>query len=283
MLPPTGMQGAAEGARVELGGLTFVVGPPALVHADEARWLRTFASPAPGACDLLLELRADPPRGFGLGELPDAQPARVEAAGPTVRVRHRHFCAELRPAEGRGWLYRAQPPLGLSIALRVAQAALLPLRGALPLHAAGLVLDGSGLAFFGVSGAGKSSLAGLAPGPVFSDELVVVGGSPPQLRASGFWGELGDGAPAPPAPLAGLFELDKRSALELDRLPASEAFRRLLPVTLVPAQGEAWRAALDVLGRLLREVPAWRLGWRRDQPPWEALRTRAVPVSAGRS
>lgn len=277
------MQDGQERARVELGGLAFEVGPAARLHPEERRWLSAFAAPGGAPCDLDLELRLDPPRGFRLDELPDAQPARVEAAGSLLRVRHRHFCAELHPGEGRGWLYRARPPLGLSIALRVAQAALLPLRGALPLHAAGLVLDGAGLAFFGVSGAGKSTLAGLAPGPVFSDELVVAGARPPRLRASGFWGERGDGPPVPPAPLAGLFELDQRPALELRRLPAAEAFRRLLPVLLVPPQSEPWHAALEVLGALSREVPAWRLGWRPDQPPWEALRALAAPALAGRS
>ena len=272
-----------ERARVELGGLAFEVGPVACLHPEELRWLAAFAAPGGSPCDLDLELRSEPPRGLGLEQLADGQPARVEAAGPLVRVRHRWFCAELHPSAGRGWLYRARPPLGLAIALRVAQAALLPLRGALPLHAAGLVLDGAGLAFFGVSGAGKSTLAGLFPGPVFSDELVVAGGRPPRLRASGFWGELGDGPPAPPVRLAGLFELDKRPALELLRLPATEAFRRLLPVVLVPPQSEPWHAALEVLGGLLKEVPAWRLGWRPDQPPWEALRALRAGAPAERA
>ncbi len=277
------MQDGQERARVELGGLAFEVGPAARLHPEERRWLSAFAAPGRARPDLDLELRAGSPRGLGLDELPDAQPARVEAAGPLVRVRHRHFCAELHPGAGRGWIYRARPPLGLSIALRVAQAALLPLRGALPLHAAGLVLDGAGLAFFGVSGAGKSTLAGLFPGPVLSDELVVAGGRPPRLRASGFWGERCDGPPAPPAPLAGLFELDKRPALELFRLPAAEAFRRLLPVVLVPPQSEPWHAALEALSGLLKEVPAWRLGWRPDQPPWEALRALCAAAPAERA
>lgn len=267
------MQAGQESARVELGGLTFEVGPRALLHPDESLWLAAFASSTPGPPALLLELRADRPERFGLGELPDAQPARVEASGESVLVRHRHFCAELLPQHGRGWLYRTRPPLGLKVALRVAQAALLPLRGALPLHAAGLDLDGAGLAFFGVSGAGKSTLAGLAPGPVLSDELVVAGGEPPLLRGSGFWGELGEGRPAAPVPLYSLFELDKQPGLELRQLPATEAFRRLLAVTLVPPQAEAWRAALDVAGRLAREVPAWRLGWTPAEPPWSALRS----------
>jgi hypothetical protein len=267
------MQDGQGSARVELGGLTFEVGPHALLHVDESRWLARFAGSSGGSPALRLELRADAPAGFGLGDLPDAQPAQVEAQGDGLLVRHRLFCAELRPRQGRGWLHRTRPPLGLSIALRVAQAALLPLHGALPLHAAGLDLDGAGLACFGLSGAGKSTLAGLAPGPVFSDELVVVGGRPPLLRASGFWGELGEGRPAAPVPLAALFELDKQPGLELRRLPAAEAFRRLLPVTLVPPQAEAWRAALDVLGQLLRDVPAWRLGWTPAQPPWGALRS----------
>ncbi len=267
------MQDGQERARVELGGLTFEVGPRVLLHPDEDQWLAGFASSTTGSPALRLELLADPPTGFGLGELPDAQPAQVEARGEGLLVRHRHFCAELLPRRGRGWLYRARPPLGLQIALRVAQAALLPLHGALPLHAAGLDLDGAGLVFFGISGAGKSTLAGLAPGPVFSDELVVLRGQPPLLRASGFWGELGEGRRAAPVPLVALFELDQRPGLELRRLPATEAFRRLLAVTLVPGQTEAWRAALDVLGRLLREVPAWRLGWTPAQPPWNALRS----------
>src|SRR5262249_44795999 len=106
---------------------------------------------------------------------PERGPAVVDWVEGRVRISHGAFVGEVDPIGARGRLHRSVPEaFPLEITLRMAMAARLPLLGGLPLHAAGIVIEGRALAFFGPSGAGKSTLAGLSPHPVLSDELVAV-------------------------------------------------------------------------------------------------------------
>ncbi len=206
-------------------------------------------------------------------DLPDFAPARLEVVGGRVRVLHRRYLAELDPAAGTGWLYRANGPAGLNVVLRLAESCRLPLVGGLPLHAAGVVLDGSGLAFFGPSGAGKSTLAASFEGTPLSDELVAVAGEPFRLWGTGFWGTFeGEKRSVDSAPLAALVALDKGTGFALERLDAAIARRLLVGAILIPLETRLWSAALSVVGRLVREVPVYRMTWSPSAPPWAELR-----------
>jgi len=195
-----------------------------------------------------------------------------------VRIGHARFVAELDPAGLSGSLYRAPGRAsGLEVALRAALCSRLPLDGGLPLHAAGLVVDGRGVVFFGPSGAGKSTLAGVSPHPVLSDELVaVVPGRPFSLTATGFWGTLDGGRSHPGSwPLAALVELGKgRPEPRFERLGTREALVRLVGVLMVPPGPPLWEAALATLGRLVRDTPVERLAWSPVRPPWPEIRAR---------
>jgi hypothetical protein len=194
-----------------------------------------------------------------------------------VRVGHAAFVAELDPAGLSGSLFRVagQAP-GIEVALRTALCSRLALDGGLPLHAAGIVVGGRGVVCFGPSGAGKSTLAALSPHPVLSDELVaVVPGEPFSLVATGFWGTL-DSARARTGswPLAALLELDKGSELRFSPLGTREALVRLIGVLMVPPGPPLWTAALQTLGRLVREVKVERLSWSPAQAPWREIEAR---------
>ena len=198
----------------------------------------------------------------------------VEGAdGGRVRLRHARFLAEIDAFGGSARLYRRTDlDFALALTLRTALVARLPAVGGLPLHAAGLVLEGAGVAFFGVSGAGKSTLAALAPGAVLSDELVaVVPGAPFSLAASGHWGTLQGRARTDIVPLRALVELAKGPSFRLERLGPREAVRRLAGVTMVPPSPALWNAALAVAGRLVTTVPVYRMTWSPEAPPWEEL------------
>jgi hypothetical protein len=148
----------------------------------------------------------------------------------------------------------------------------LPVIGGLPLHAAGVVVEGRGVAFFGPSGAGKSTLAATAPFPVLSDELVALApGAPFQLVRSGFWGEGGESGPAGPAPLRALVDLAKGPAFRLTRLRPAEAAGRVLASTPVPLAPPLWSRALAVVAALVGQVPVYRMEWTPAEPPWERL------------
>jgi hypothetical protein len=201
-----------------------------------------------------------------------------------VRIGHTGFVAELDPATLAGCLFRRPGwTSGLEVALRTAFCSRLPLQGGLPLHAAGIAVDGRGVVFFGPSGAGKSTLASLSPHPVLSDELVAVvpGESSYSLIATGFWGTLAGGhAHTGSWPLAMLVELAKGPGVHFSRLERRDALVRLVGVLMVPPGPPLWAAALETLGRLIREVPGERLSWSPSAAHWlqiEAhLRDRSV-------
>jgi hypothetical protein len=218
-----------------------------------------------------------------LRAVPEGRPARLEVVDGRVRVLHCRFLGEVDPHARATLFYRREPsPGGLAIVMRVALSCQLPLAGSLPLHAAGVLLDGRGLAFFGPSGAGKSTLASTFDGPVLSDELVAVCGEPYELSSTGVSGSLGETRATPGSgPLLALVELAKADAFSLELLPPRVARRRLLDVIQVPLENRLWCAALSALGRLVHAVPVYRMEWTRSEPPWARLREWAagIPVS----
>jgi hypothetical protein len=264
---------------IVLAGCRLAVEPDEALWPDEraalARLRRSSPLPPCSAEAFRLELVDEPPwPGADLDAFADAAPALVSAAGGGLRVTHRRFAAAIDLGTGSGRLLRRREHGGaVEIVLRVALSARLPATGTLPLHAAGLVLDGRGVVFFGPSGAGKSTLSALAPGPVLSDEFVAVTLAPPTLRSTGFWGEL-DQPVLPPAevPLAALVELGKGPAFRLERLRPVLALRRLLGVLMVPPHPGPWRAAMALAGEAAKTVPVYRMEWTPTGPPWESLR-----------
>jgi hypothetical protein len=146
---------------IRLGGLVFSVEPEdRLLEAER----RSLARLGPGAADgapYRLTLEREPPWSSEDRSLfPERGPAVVDWAEGCVRVSHATFVAELDSRGCAGRLFRrVEEAYPLEITLRVALASRLPLEGGVPLHAAGIVLDGRSVALFGPSGAGKSTLA----------------------------------------------------------------------------------------------------------------------------
>jgi hypothetical protein len=269
---------------VRLGGLVFAVEPADRLRETERHSLARLPSgdAARAPFRLTLEERA-PWTSDDASLFPDRGPAIADWHEDRVRLSHGTFVAELDVKAARGRLFRAvKEAYPLEMTLRTALASRLPLEGGVPLHAAGLVLEGEAVAFFGASGAGKSTLAGMSPFPVLSDELVAVTPDRPfALEATGFWGTMGQGE-APPGtfPLRALVELAKGDRFALVPLAPREGLRRLLGVTLVPPGPPLWTAALGVLGRLAARVPCYRMTWSKDEPPFEGLKQGLGGVSS---
>ncbi len=151
---------------------------------------------------------------------------------------------------------------------------------ALLLHAAGVVLDGKGYAFFGRSGIGKTTVAGLVAdrGEVLSDELVVVrlGAGGPELVSTPFWGHS---IPQERicrinrrAPLVGLFALAQAETFSLERLGAAEAVLALLGMQKAMTELlESTQAWLAVAEQVIQQVPVYRLGFRPTAELWPFL------------
>ena len=185
-------------------------------------------------------------------------------------------------AEQRGHLLlrpQAQP----ENFLRVAFAHLALAHSGLLLHASGLIHHEQGYVFFGHSGAGKSTVAGLAPAgsTLLSDDLVLLrlhrerGWPRPQVWLHGvpFRGEA---LPAPrpnaAAPIAGLFALRQAPSHSIACLPTPQAAAQLLACTpFLDGDPTACRQALVVCMAIAQAMPIYTLAFARNPDFWPLL------------
>ncbi len=262
--------------RFRAGGVRFSVGPEAaLIPAERDAIGRLDGDDGDDAqAPVRIELVEAPPWTSDDPTLfPQWEPAVQRWSDRRLLCSHRSFTAEIDPFSARARLHRREErAYPLEAVIRTAMLARLPLVGGLPLHAAGVVAEGRGVAFFGPSGAGKTTVAATSPFPVLSDELVVAApGHPFDLVRSGFWGEGPARGRASPAPLALLVDLAKGPAFRLVSLRPAEAAGRVLASTPVPLAPSLWSRALAVVAALVREVPVYRMEWTPADPPWERL------------
>jgi hypothetical protein len=143
------------------------------------------------------------------------------------------------------------------------------------LHAAGALVRGRGLAFVGVSGAGKTTLTALAAGradwTALSDDRVIVRlrrGGAPTLHGTPWPGE-GRAAENRSGPLAGVLFLEQGAANEIRPVRAQDALARMLRTTSVPWYDSEYVAGvLEACGRVAASVP---VGVLTFQPEAEAI------------
>jgi hypothetical protein len=151
---------------------------------------------------------------------------------------------------------------------------LLPKRGFL-LHAATVLRGGRAFIFTGRSGAGKSTVASLAPaGTVLTDEISLLCEQGAEWRAFGtpFWGEFRAEGKRADAGIAGIFQLVQAPRNRIERISPGDALRMLLPnVLFFSKDAEANRRLLEVVTETAQSVPCYRFEFRRDVSLWEAL------------
>jgi hypothetical protein len=159
--------------------------------------------------------------------------------------------------------------------LRILLSVLLVERRGCLLHAATVVRDGQAYVFMGRSGAGKSTVASLAPaGSVLTDEISLLRGDAGIWRAYGtpFWGEFRADGQNRSAPLAGIFALAQAPRHRVQRIPPRQALAGLLGNTLFFAPGrEPRERLLGILAGLLQSVPVYRLEFQKEPSFWEVL------------
>jgi hypothetical protein len=261
--------------RFGAGGLAFRVHPDErLCEGERAAIARLPPEPVGAGEPFEVELVPEPPWTSDDPSLfPRMEPAVQRWSGDRLLVSHHSFTAEIEPFASRARLCRREPrAYPLEAVIRTAMMARLPLVGGLPLHAAGVVLGGRGIAFIGASGAGKTTLASSSPVPVLSDELVAVApGRPLGLTRSGFWGEAEPAGGPASAPLALLVDLAKGPRFRAVRLGPAVALGRICASAPVPHAPELWRRALAVAGELASSVPVFRMEWSPAEPPWPGI------------
>jgi hypothetical protein len=213
------------------------------------------------------------------------------------------FRAEWDPQSRRGWVRQTANPYSIDGVLRILHSLILARHGGFLVHAASAVRNGRAFVFAGVSGAGKTTLARLAPPDVtlLTDEISYVragaGGwglgarenppePSPQSPAPGtqplapafaafgtpFAGELARIGQKVQAPLATLFLLKQGPENRIEPLSEGQAARELLRHVLFFARDEELvRMVFQTVCDFVRRVPVRRLVFTPDTRVWEMI------------
>ncbi|HMD30964.1 MAG TPA: hypothetical protein VKG84_03565 [Candidatus Acidoferrales bacterium] len=176
----------------------------------------------------------------------------------------------------RGHLTVATNPYAVDTMLRVVHSILLAPAGGLLLHASGGIRHGRGLLFSGISGAGKTTMARLAPPDVqlLTDEVSYLRRerSVFQVYGTPFSGELGIQGENVSAPLSAIYLIEHGPANRRERVPEAEAVRRLMRNILFFAREKCLVAEVfSTVCDLVRQVPVERLEFLPDARVWETI------------
>ncbi|HSL21460.1 MAG TPA: hypothetical protein VK886_07990 [Vicinamibacterales bacterium] len=209
------------------------------------------------------------------GELDGDPDLQVRASDGCWRLARADFRAEWSTHTGRGAIFQTRNPYTVDSVLRILHSVILSTEGGFLLHAASVVRAGHAAVFTGPSGAGKTTLAGLAPrsATLLSDEISYVRGTPAGYVAYGtpFAGELGQAGEPVSAPLAAIYALE-HGTNTVDRLGTAEALRTLLRNVLFFSDDAALTERLfRFCCECAQEIPMYRLAFRPDERAWDLV------------
>src|ERR1700691_723993 len=138
---------------------------------------------------------------------------QVRYADGRWHINRGDFRAQWDPASRRGFVRQAAYPYAIDTVMRIVHSLVLAERGGFLVHSASVVRNGRAFLFSGVSGAGKTTMARLAPkdATLLTDEISYVRKEQQGYAAFGtpFTGELNKAGENVRAPLAAVYLLAK--------------------------------------------------------------------------
>jgi hypothetical protein len=214
---------------------------------------------------------------------PDADVRVTQRAGKWVLGRG-DFRAEWEPARRTGTIRQSANPYSIDAVLRIVHTLVLAQEGGFLMHAASAIRNGKAFLFAGVSGAGKTTIARLAPpdATLLTDEISYVR---KDVRKDGqrqdhsyvaygtpFTGELAKVGENVSAPISALYLLAQGPENRIDPVAPGQAVRELLANVLFFAEDRelvqrSFHAACEFVSR----VPVSRLTFAPDVRVWEMI------------
>jgi hypothetical protein len=186
------------------------------------------------------------------------------------------FRAEWDPSQARGRIRQVRSPFSLDSVLRIVHTLLLAQQGGFLVHASSGVRNGRAFLFAGVSGAGKTTMARLAPPDValLTDEISYVTRQPGGYTAVGtpFYGELARPGENMRAPISALYLLAKGPQNRIEPVVGADAVRGLMANILFFARDpEFVNRVFEAANDFVKCVPVRRLTFFPDTRVWELI------------
>jgi len=256
---------------IEIGGLPIEV---QTTDAEFERILkgryRDYVRPG-GASQFALRVELTPPETFDA----DAD-AEVWMEDREWQMTRGDFRATWNPIDRCGQVWQSANPFSIDSVLRIVHTLMLAPEGGFLLHASSAVRNGKAYLFSGVSEAGKTTMARLAPPDValLTDEASYVRKVDGRYCAFGtpFAGEFGEPGKNISAPIAGLFLLHKAPENRIEEIEPASAVQRLLRNILFFAhEPELVRQVFESAVAFVAAVPVRQLSFFPDQRVWELI------------
>ena len=256
---------------VEIGGLPIRLhcGDPAFIRQIEERYAGYMSSTNEASFDFEIDLA--PP-----GTKSRDEEVRVTWNSDRWLMERGDFRAEWNPSTARGHIQQTINPYSLDSVLRIVHTLLLARQGGFLLHASSAIRNGRAFLFSGVSGAGKTTMARLAPpdAALLTDEISYVTRQEGRYFAVGtpFFGELARVGENLQAPVEALYLLAKGPENKIEPIEGADAVRGLLGNILFFARDpEFVKMVFDAAFDFVSHVPVRRLTFVPDSSVWELI------------
>jgi len=256
---------------VEIGRVPIAVrcADLSFIEMLEQRYVNFLGAPAREG--ISLEVSIAPP-----SRITDEEDLEVAFDSGRWVMRRGDFLAEWDPVTRQGRVRQSANPYAIDSVLRIIHSLVLARSGGLLLHSASAIRGGRAFLFLGVSGAGKTTIARLAPpdATLLTDEISYVRRLGGGFHAYGtpFAGELGVAGENVVAPIAAIYFLAKGPDNRVRPIPESLAARSLLRDVLFFADDaelveEVFRTACEFVS----SVPAYELTFRPETEVWDLV------------
>lgn len=224
-----------------------------------------------GNSDFTFRVELIPPDSFD----PEAD-AEVWFENGEWHLERGDFRAAWNPDNRTGVIRQTVNPYALDSVLRITHTLLLAGQGGFLLHASSAVRNGKAFLFSGLSEAGKTTIARLAPpdADVLTDEASYIRLVNGQYFAYGtpFAGEMGEPGRNISAPIAALYLLAKAQENRIDPVDPAQAVRRLLRNILFFAHDqELVRLVFESACAFVAAVPVYQLSFFPDRRVWDLI------------
>lgn len=256
---------------IEIGGIPIALqtdnaGFVSLLRGRYGEYMKSEASP-----EFTFRVELIAPDSFNPED--DAQ---VWLENGQWRLERGDFRATWNQESRQGLIRQTSNPYSIDSVLRITHTLLLAQTGGFLLHASSAVRNGKAYLFSGLSEAGKTTIARLAPPDValLTDEASYVRRVDNQYLAYGtpFAGELGEPGKNISAPIAAVYLLDKASENRITSVDPAEAIRRLMRNILFFAHDpKLVRMVFESACAFVTAVPVFKLSFFPDQRVWDLI------------